>query len=153
LPSNLLTARIPAICMHPIIFGILLTAMERKKLFFSRFHDTFFVKKSSLLLNQDFARLQYINSILCLVIVVSGREGKKCIAPSTTTIGRPVRYHLCLLFLVRVAGYIANLLDFYSYRLIGKLTAFLQLQEFSQRNLPVEDSLFWTKKQSWSGSR
>jgi hypothetical protein len=27
-----------------------------------------------------------------------------------------------------------NLSDFYSYRLIGKLTAFLQLQEFSQRN-------------------
>jgi hypothetical protein len=26
-----------------------------------------------------------------------------------------------------------NLLDIYSYRLIGKLTAFLQLQEFSQR--------------------
>jgi hypothetical protein len=27
-----------------------------------------------------------------------------------------------------------NLSDFYSYRLIGKLTAFLHLQEFSQRN-------------------
>jgi hypothetical protein len=27
-----------------------------------------------------------------------------------------------------------NLSDFYSYRIIGKLTAFLQLQEFSQRN-------------------
>jgi hypothetical protein len=60
----------------------------------------------------------------------------------TTTIGRPVRYHLCLLLLVRVAGYIANLLDFYSYRLIGKLTAFLQLQEFSQRNLPVDSFTF-----------
>jgi hypothetical protein len=35
---------------------------------------------------------------------------------------------------------IVNLLDFYSYRLIGKLTAFLQLQEFSQRNLPVVSS-------------
>ncbi len=32
---------------------------------------------------------------------------------------------------VRVGGYIVNLSDFYSYRLIGKLTAFLQLQEFS----------------------
>jgi hypothetical protein len=30
-----------------------------------------------------------------------------------------------------------NLLDFYSYRLIGKLTAFLQLQEFSERIQPV----------------
>jgi hypothetical protein len=55
----------------------------------------------------------------------------------TTTIGRRVRYHLCLLLRVRVGGYIVNLLDFYSYRLIGKLTAFLQLQEFSQRNQPV----------------
>jgi hypothetical protein len=27
-----------------------------------------------------------------------------------------------------------NLSDFYSYRLIGKLTVFFQLQEFSQRN-------------------
>ena len=42
----------------------------------------------------------------------------------TTTIGRRVRYHLCLLLRVRVGGYIVNLLDFYSYRLIGKLTAF-----------------------------
>jgi hypothetical protein len=50
----------------------------------------------------------------------------------TTTAGRRVRYHLCLLLVVRVGGYIVNLLDFYSYRLIGKLTAFLQLQEFSQ---------------------
>jgi hypothetical protein len=58
----------------------------------------------------------------------------------TTTTGRRVRYHLCLLLLVRVGGYIVNLLDFYSYRLIGKLTAFLQLQEFSQRNLPVGSS-------------
>jgi hypothetical protein len=42
--------------------------------------------------------------------------------------------------LVRQAGYIVNLSDFYSYRLIGKLTAFLQLQEFDLRNLPVASS-------------
>ena len=30
--------------------------------------------------------------------------------------------------------------DFYSYRIIGKLTVFLQIQEFSQRNLPVSSS-------------
>ena len=48
-----------------------------------------------------------------------------------------VSFLLCLLLRVRVGGYIVNLLDFYSYRLIGKLTAFLQLQEFSQRNQPV----------------
>ena len=47
----------------------------------------------------------------------------------TTTIGLLTLYHLYLLLLVRLGGYIANLLDFYSYRLIGKLTAFLQLQE------------------------
>jgi hypothetical protein len=34
----------------------------------------------------------------------------------------------------------ANLSDFYSYRLIGKLTAFLQLQEFSLRKLTVDYS-------------
>jgi hypothetical protein len=51
-----------------------------------------------------------------------------------------VRYHLCLLLLVRQAGYIVNLSDFYSYRLIEKLTAFLQLQEFSQRNPTVASS-------------
>ena len=35
---------------------------------------------------------------------------------------------------VRLGDSIVNLSEFYSYRLIGKLTAFLQLQEFSQRN-------------------
>jgi hypothetical protein len=58
----------------------------------------------------------------------------------TTTTGHRVRYHLCLLLLVRQAGYIVNLSDFYSYRLIGKLTAFLHLQELSQRNLTVVSS-------------
>ena len=42
----------------------------------------------------------------------------------TTTIGHRVWYHLYLLWRVRVAGYIVNLLDFYSYRCIGKLTVF-----------------------------
>ena len=48
----------------------------------------------------------------------------------TTTITLLTLYHLCLLLLVRLGGYIVNLSDFYSYRLIGKLTAFLHLQEF-----------------------
>jgi hypothetical protein len=38
------------------------------------------------------------------------------------------------LLLVRMDVYIVTLSDFYSCRLIGKLTAFLHLQEFSQRN-------------------
>ena len=47
---------------------------------------------------------------------------------------------LCLLLLVRLGGYTVNLCAFYFYKLIGKLTAFLQLQEFSLRNLPVVSS-------------
>ncbi len=43
----------------------------------------------------------------------------------------------CLLLLVRLGGYIVNLCDFYSYRLIGKLTVILQLQEFILRNMTV----------------
>jgi hypothetical protein len=53
---------------------------------------------------------------------------------------RVTLYHLCRLLLVRLGGYMVNLSDFYSYRLIGKLTAFLQLQEFRLRNQPVESS-------------
>ena len=44
------------------------------------------------------------------------------------------------LLLVRLGGYTVNLSDFYSYRLIGKLTVFLQIQEFSLCNLPVDSS-------------
>ncbi len=40
----------------------------------------------------------------------------------------------------RLGGYIVTLLDFYSYRLIGKLTVFFHLQKFSQRNPPVDYS-------------
>jgi hypothetical protein len=47
----------------------------------------------------------------------------------------------CLLLLVRLGGYIVNLCAFYFYKLIGKLTAFLQLQEFSLRNVPVASSI------------
>ena len=42
----------------------------------------------------------------------------------TTTITLLTLYHLCLLLLVCLGGYIVNLSDFYSFRLIGKLTAF-----------------------------
>ncbi len=42
----------------------------------------------------------------------------------TTTSDHRVWYHLCLILLVRVGGYIVNLCDFYFYKLIGKLTAF-----------------------------
>jgi hypothetical protein len=58
----------------------------------------------------------------------------------TTTTDRRVWFHLCLLLLVPLTGYIVNLSDFYSYRLIGKLTAFLQLQAFSLRNMIVDSS-------------
>jgi hypothetical protein len=52
----------------------------------------------------------------------------------------PMLSPLCLLLLVRLGGYIVNLCDFYFYKLIGKLTAFLQLQEFSLRNMTVDNS-------------
>jgi hypothetical protein len=38
---------------------------------------------------------------------------------------------LCLLLLVRLGGFIVNLCDFYFYKIIGKLTVFLNLQELS----------------------
>jgi hypothetical protein len=41
---------------------------------------------------------------------------------------------LCLVLLVRLVVYIVNLYSFYFYRLIGKLTFFLQLQVFSLYN-------------------
>jgi hypothetical protein len=40
----------------------------------------------------------------------------------------------------------------YSYRLIGKLTAFLQLREFSQRNLAV-NSFTFAARLSFSSSK
>ena len=49
-------------------------------------------------------------------------------------------YPSCLILLVRVGDYIVNLCDFYSYKLIGQPTAFLQLQEFSLRNMTVTSS-------------
>ncbi len=44
---------------------------------------------------------------------------------------------LCLLLLVRLGGYVVNFCAFHFYKLIGKLTASLQLQEFSLCNIPV----------------
>ena len=57
------------------------------------------------------------------------------IALTTTTIP-PVWYHLCLLLLVRLGGYIVNLSDFYSYRIIGKLTAFFTASGVSSAQSP-----------------
>ena len=59
----------------------------------------------------------------------------------TTIIIRLILSRLYRLWLVHQTDYIVNLSDFYSYRIIGKLTVFLQLQEFSQRNLIVGISL------------
>ncbi len=50
---------------------------------------------------------------------------------------------LCLL--VRLGGYIVNLCSFYFYKLIGKLTGFLQLQEFSLRKMTVASSTTSTR--------
>ncbi len=48
----------------------------------------------------------------------------------TTTTGHRVRYHLYILLVVHLTGYIVNLSDFYSYRLIGKLTTFFRFRSF-----------------------
>jgi hypothetical protein len=53
--------------------------------------------------------------------------------------------HLWLLLLVRLGNYLVNLWDFYSYRFIGKLTAFLQFHEFSFRNKTVDFSTSTTR--------
>jgi hypothetical protein len=58
----------------------------------------------------------------------------------TTIITPRLRSPLYLLLPVRLGDYIVNSCDFYSYRLIGKLTAFLQLQEFSLRNTTMDSS-------------
>ncbi len=62
------------------------------------------------------------------------------IALTITITVPPTLSPLCLLLLVRLGGYIVNLCAFYFYKLIVKLTAFLQLQGFSLRNLPVASS-------------
>ena len=61
--------------------------------------------------------------------------------------------HLCLLFLVRLGGYIVNSCDFYSYRFIGKLTAFLQLQEFSFRKPTVASCTSAARRSAHSSNR
>ena len=64
---------------------------------------------------------------------------------------------LCLLLLVRLGGYTVNLCAFYFYKLIGKLTASLQTQEFSLRNMTVTSSTStthpWTQKSATSSLR
>jgi hypothetical protein len=57
-----------------------------------------------------------------------------------TTITPLTLYPLYRLMLVRLRSYIVNWSDFYSDSLIGKLTAFLQLQEFCQHNQIVDSS-------------
>jgi hypothetical protein len=53
--------------------------------------------------------------------------------------------HLCLLLQVRLGGYIVNSCDFYSYTFIGKLTVFLQVQEFRLFKPTVTSSTYDTR--------
>ena len=59
---------------------------------------------------------------------------------------------VCLLFLVRLGGYIVNLCAIYSYRLIRKLTSFLQFQEFSLHNQTVDRVTFSSHLKSKIGN-
>ncbi len=72
------------------------------------------------------------------------------IAPTTILI-RPGVSVSCPLLIVRLAAYISNLSEFYSYRLIGKLTAFLQLQELCLHNQIVDFSTTSARllRQTW----
>ncbi len=54
---------------------------------------------------------------------------------------------------VPLGGYIVNSLDYYSYRIIGKLTVFLQLQEFNLHNIPMEESSLQSVRSSSHSSR
>ncbi len=60
---------------------------------------------------------------------------------------------LYLLLLVRLRVYIVNWCALYSYRLIGKLTAFLQLQEFSLHNPTVASSTTDTWSSPYTSNR
>jgi hypothetical protein len=61
---------------------------------------------------------------------------------------------LSRLLIVRMDVYIVTLSDFYSYSLIGKLTVFLQFQEFSQRNQTWELRAFtFATCLSWISSK
>ncbi len=57
----------------------------------------------------------------------------------TTTTGHLTLYHLWLILIVRLGGYITNLLDFCSYSLIGKLTVFFTVSgvQLAQTNRGV----------------
>ena len=52
----------------------------------------------------------------------------------------PVHFWITGLFTTELSGYIVNLSDYFSCRLIEKLATFLQIQEFSQRNPTVTSS-------------
>jgi hypothetical protein len=60
---------------------------------------------------------------------------------------------LWLVLLVRLGGYIVNLCVFDFYKFIGKLTTFLNLQEFSLRNITVPVPLLGTQVKDWQHSR
>jgi hypothetical protein len=74
-----------------------------------------------------------------------------------TTLTLLTLYHLYLLLLLRLGGYIVNLSDFYSYRFIGKLTAFWSFRS-SACNLTVTSSTSSERlslnnsNKGWSGS-
>jgi hypothetical protein len=87
--------------------------------------------------SRDTFRMRRVRCIWCWISVSPVTMIKYGNIALTTTITLLTQYHLCLLLLVRLGGYIVNLSDFYSYRIIEKLTVSLQLQEFSLRNMIV----------------
>jgi hypothetical protein len=102
-----------------------------------------------------------LSRIRILIVVSQNKNSRKSkskekIAMTIITIPQTL-FPLCLLLLVRLGGYIVILCVFYIYKFIGKLTAFLQLQEFSLRNvtvtLPPCVVLLGAQIQDWEHSR
>ncbi len=69
------------------------------------------------------------------------RKRKKKIGSRYKSSAKKLPHKQVKTLLVRLGGYMVNSLDCYSYRLIGKLTSFLKLQEFSRfLNMTVDSS-------------
>jgi hypothetical protein len=94
----------------------------------------------------------FVPHVIVLVQKLNHNSHPKCKSKSPkTTRFQKSAVSFILLLRVRVGGYIVNLLDFYSYRFIGKLTAFSQLQELELEDLKIKTRLTNEKFSSVKG--
>jgi hypothetical protein len=70
--------------------------------------------------------------------------------PLTITTNLQMSSPLCLLLPVRPVGSVVNLYTFYFNKIIGKLTTFLQLQEFKGNTTVTSSNTgFWVRLQHY----